>query len=330
MGSDPVYLLIYNYSNQSGPDVGFLKKHNIKIKYAKTDSEALKIAKNYRVGVFLAIYDSDDLAPVVAHRKMMKHYPYIQRFLLSSNVNTEMLGLAINKAHINYFLPLPSENKTILLFIEKAFRRYTDVQRTYDKLGRFADVTLELVEDIEKYHEEANQDSLTGVLNRRSFDNVLNRYYSLYKRKKIPFVLAILDLDKFKNINDKYGHTAGDLVLSKFASTMKSSSRLGEDFVFRYGGEEFAVLSQGNSAVEMEIYLNRLKQNVQNLNVVYEDRSIIFTFSAGIAVIKKKIKPQDLIRNADAALYYAKSHGRNLIISYKKKLIKTEPSGQDL
>lgn len=310
------YLLIYRNSNESYIHTKFLTENSIPVKYADNKDHALDIARKHKVGIFLAFYDSTDESSIYALRSMMQQFPYVQRFLLASEIDSDILELAVNKAHINYFLLFPLENEKLLLYINKAFRRYRNVIRPYDKLDKLSDITLELVEDIEKYHDEANKDALTGLLNRRSFDSIIKRYFSSYNSKKIPFVMALIDLDRFKKINDTYGHTAGDLVLKKFGKTMTSCSRLGEDLIFRYGGEEFVVLSLGSSESDMNVFLDRLKKLVKKINIEYNGYKIKFTFSAGITAMKKGITIEKLISNADEALYYAKNNGRNQILVY--------------
>lgn len=318
------YLLIYKYSKKFKIDTEYLEKNGISIKHADSIKSALKIAEKYDVGVFLVYYDSKDESSIYALRKMMHKYTYIQRLLLTPKINNEILELAVNKAHINYFLKYPIKKKKLLLFINKAFMRYNVNVRPFNRITRMTDFTNKLVEDVEKYHEQSTHDALTGLLNRRSFDRIIQRFDSLYKLKKIPFVVALIDLDKFKNINDTYGHAAGDEVLRNFGKIIKSCSRLGEDFIFRYGGEEFAAASHGNSEMEMLVYLNRLRKKIHNTVVKYKNDLIKFKFSAGIAMMKDGLSAEQLVRNADAALYYAKTHGRDKIICFDEKIMLPE------
>jgi diguanylate cyclase (GGDEF)-like protein len=317
MVNEKAYLLIYN-QNISGIDFGYLRQHGVLLKYAASEEEALDICRKFQVGIILVFYDSLDNASIFVLRKIMHQFPYIQRFLISPKINNSVIELAVNKAHINYFLLFPIKEENLLKFIQKAFRRYHDVVRPFQKLDKLTDVTIELIGDIGKYREEANQDSLTGLLNRRSFDNILQRYYYMFLKKDIPFVLAMLDIDDFKMINDRYGHAAGDKVLKEFGTVISGISRLGEDFAFRYGGEEFALLSHGNSEIEIESYLKRLLSIIRSLQVNYKEHQINFTFSAGISVIGHEINAEQIVRNADAALYFAKSNGKNQIAVYNR------------
>lgn len=317
MVNDKSYLLIYNH-NVSNIDVEYLKQNGVLIKFADSEEDVLDICRKHQVGIFLVYFDSKEASPIYILRKTMHQFPYIQRFLISPQINDEVMELAVNKAHINYFLLYPIENDTLLKFIQKALRRYHEVVQPFHKLEKLTDVTVELMADISKYREEANKDSLTGLLNRRAFDNILRRYYYMFIKKNIPFVLAMLDIDNFKGVNDTYGHSAGDKVLKEFSTVVSGISRLGEDFAFRYGGEEFAILSHGNSETELESYLKRLLSIIRNMKIKYKKHEIKFTFSAGISVINRDATAEQLIRNADSALYYAKSGGKNQVAVYSR------------
>jgi len=317
MVNDKAYLLIYN-NDISKIDVEYLKQNGVLIKFASSEEEVFDICRQSQVGIFLVFFDSDDTSSIYTLRKLMHQFPYIQRFLISPKINNNVMELAVNKAHINYFLLHPLKNEILSKFIQKALRRYHEVVRPFNKLEKLSDVTIELIGDISKYREEANQDGLTGLLNRRSFDSILQRYYYMFIKKNIPFVLAMLDIDDFKKVNDTYGHAAGDAVLKEFSSVISGISRLGEDFAFRYGGEEFAILSHGNSEIEIESYLKRLLSLTRNLKVIYNDQEIGFTFSAGISVINHETNEEQIIQNADSALYFAKSNGKNQIAVYSR------------
>jgi len=317
MVNDKAYLLIYG-NNISKINFEYLNQNGVLIKFASNEEEVFDVCRKHQVGIVLVFFDSDDTSSIFILRKLMHQFPYIQRFLISPKINNNVMELAVNKAHINYFLLHPLENEILLKYIQKALRRYHEVVRPFNKLDKLTDVTIELIGDISKYKEEANQDGLTGLLNRRSFDNILQRYYYMFMKKNIPFVLAMLDIDDFKKVNDTYGHAAGDVVLKEFSSVISGISRLGEDFAFRYGGEEFAILSHGNSEIEIESYLKRLLSLIRSLKVNYNDQEISFTFSAGISVINNETSEEQIIRNADSALYFAKSHGKNQIAVYSR------------
>ncbi|WP_369436292.1 GGDEF domain-containing protein [Lysinibacillus fusiformis] len=149
-------------------------------------------------------------------------------------------------------------------------------------------------------------DSLTGIPNRRSMDQVLNELFT----NKVPHAIVLIDLDNFKNVNDTYGHTAGDEVLKAFAKIMQESV-IKHGICFRYGGEEFMIILPTTTIEEaVEVAENlRVKQALAE-NLFGQP----VTLSAGITAFSTAIKtPKQLIATADQALYEAKQSGRNCI-----------------
>lgn len=169
----------------------------------------------------------------------------------------------------------------------------------------------------EKLRQNSIRDSLTNIYNRGYLFESLNQFIELYKRKKVIFSLAILDIDLFKKINDTYGHQAGDYILKEFAEILTCSIRA-YDVVGRYGGEEFMIIFQGVNKYSSEKIVNRILTNVRNSPFVYEGEDISITFSCGIADASEfsldTISTKDIICEADKRLYEAKDKGRNNIV----------------
>ncbi len=159
----------------------------------------------------------------------------------------------------------------------------------------------------------ATTDGLTGLLNRRSFDTRLTELVATAARHREPLALVMLDIDKFKSVNDEYGHPAGDVALRFVADRVRRALRLG-DAAFRYGGEEFALLLRKcDSAGALGVYA-RLRDELHKEPVsLGRDASRFLTVSAGIATIESKngFREVDLVSRADAALYQAKHGGRD-------------------
>ncbi|TCT21345.1 GGDEF domain-containing protein [Thiobaca trueperi] len=158
----------------------------------------------------------------------------------------------------------------------------------------------------------ASTDELTGLLNRREG---MARFETLHKdseRKKRPYCLAIIDLDHFKGLNDKYGHASGDLVLKAFSDLMKKILRCG-DVCFRYGGEEFIVLLPETQLEEGFRVVERLRKNWAITKVALSDCQFVqSTVSIGLAQsITNNFSFDYLIQASDKALYDAKNNGRN-------------------
>ena len=156
-------------------------------------------------------------------------------------------------------------------------------------------------------------DPLTSTLNRRSIDQSLE---NLGHDKHASYAIVLLDLDLFKNINDQFGHHMGDAVL--IAVGQKLSEHLREnDIVGRYGGEEFILILKRSSQHRAQRIAERCRAAIESLVIEHEDgRSIRITASFGIALSANKLKPQQLLNQADKALYAAKAGGRNQIKCY--------------
>jgi diguanylate cyclase (GGDEF)-like protein/PAS domain S-box-containing protein len=164
--------------------------------------------------------------------------------------------------------------------------------------------------------EQAIRDPLTDLFNRRYLDETLERELARAEREGYPLCIVMMDLDHFKDVNDIYGHEAGDVVLKSVADTVTARSRHG-DFACRYGGEEFVLVMPN---ICMETATRRaaeLHQTIEGLNVPYGVFNLSITISMGIACypIHGEIK-EELLRAADQALYTAKHAGRNRVSIY--------------
>jgi diguanylate cyclase (GGDEF)-like protein len=168
------------------------------------------------------------------------------------------------------------------------------------------------------YHEELQRlmrfDPLTGVFNKRHFEEVLRVaiYATRTQVKSVGFM--VFDLDHFKRINDTHGHVAGDSVLTELCSVVKAN--LHDDAVFgRVGGEEFAVLCEGASAQQMRQLGERLRQATEQHSFRFEGHKLAVTISVGVAerAIGADETPEQLYRRADEQLYAAKAAGRNRV-----------------
>ena len=155
-------------------------------------------------------------------------------------------------------------------------------------------------------------DGLTGAINRKHFDDRLIVELAYAKRHQGDVSLLILDVDHFKDINDRFGHPAGDHVLRKLAMVIKAALRV-EDVFARYGGEEFAVIARGIGSDEALLFAERIRRIVDEGNFVHDGSPLAVTVSVGAATLSDCEEPSvdQLVRMADSALYAAKAAGRN-------------------
>lgn len=185
--------------------------------------------------------------------------------------------------------------------------------RNLERCLRYA---LKLSASMQSLHSLATHDPLTGLLNRREFDRILEEETARATRFKRSFSVVLVDLDHFKNVNDTHGHQVGDMVLLHLASLMSSLAR-SVDRVARFGGEEFAI-------IELETDEDGALSSAERLRAALEASpcavpgiagGLAITLSAGVAVYPKHGDgSESLIRAADRALYEAKALGRNLAV----------------
>ncbi len=162
------------------------------------------------------------------------------------------------------------------------------------------------------------KDSLTGLYNRQGWDQELVNACHNASVTRLPFSLAVLDVDNFKQVNDKYGHQVGDLILTKVAKEFRESFR-SEDYVARYGGDEFGFLLQTPSLEKAQRRLERLCKDLSK--PTYQcavDKTEFFlriSLSCGVAFYRESDTPETLLRRADQALYMAKQTGKNRVVT---------------
>ncbi len=156
-------------------------------------------------------------------------------------------------------------------------------------------------------------DPLTGLYNRRHFEDNLEREFLRAVRYDNNLSFAIIDVDFFKKVNDTYGHSCGDYVLKEVAYLILQTFRK-TDMVFRYGGEEFAVIITETPIEKAVIPLERLRKSISEYPFSYNGTKIKVTVSIGVSEVNKQTESvHQLFENADKALYKAKENGRNQI-----------------
>ncbi|MBI3210804.1 MAG: diguanylate cyclase [Candidatus Solibacter usitatus] len=177
---------------------------------------------------------------------------------------------------------------------------------------RILNLESELVSARDELREQATRDSLTGLWNRRSILQELERELSRAIRTGASVGVLILDLDHFKSINDRYGHLAGDEVLRKVGEILLASVRP-YDSVGRFGGEEFLVVLAGCDQTIVDTRAEAFRFAIASQAAQFEGQSIPITASVGASVFEHDVpcEPMDLVRAADEALYEAKRAGRN-------------------
>ena len=161
----------------------------------------------------------------------------------------------------------------------------------------------------------ARQDPLTGIGNRRAFEQDLELLEARVARYAHRYCMAVLDIDHFKSYNDRYGHQAGDALLQTFTAEIQEQARAG-DAVYRFGGDEFLCVFPEQSLATGAKVIHRMQTGVRRLAIPHEGNPEgILTFSAGLAILDpgRIESAQEVLKEADAALYRAKKMGRNRV-----------------
>ncbi len=167
---------------------------------------------------------------------------------------------------------------------------------------------------LEHLRNEAAFDALTDCYNRREFDRLIGHNVANADRYDKGLSVVMVDIDRFKSVNDTYGHQAGDRVLKEVSRTLRSSIRK-SDYVARYGGEEFVVVLPDTRMTKAIELAERLREVVENLVIdLGEGRTLRVTASFGVASWKKDSDERTLLGEADAMLYRAKENGRNMVM----------------
>ncbi|KQC13909.1 MAG: hypothetical protein APR63_06930 [Desulfuromonas sp. SDB] len=234
----------------------------------------------------------------------------VQRFLIEPNDGS--INIASFAA-----VPIPSKEDTMgaVLLLSSYLNNFT--HRDLELLDVFSILLGAALERSRLYEEKeklAIKDGLTGLFNHRFLQEILDEEISRGQRSNKPLSFIIIDLDHFKNVNDTYGHRAGDKVLKTIARFITDSVRK-FDFVGRYGGEELALVLPDCTNRQALIVAEKIRSGIENLEIeVDQDKILTVTVSIGVSSYPlRAVNKEDLIEDADRSLYVAKQKGRNKI-----------------
>jgi diguanylate cyclase (GGDEF)-like protein len=290
----------------------YLERMGIQALTAETGKDALAIYRREHPDIILLdglLPDIDGFDVAREIRAMEKKKDWTAIIFLTSMTKDEDLARGIEAGGDDYLVKPISE--VVLKAKISAMRRLVEMQRT------LVAVTQKLNVANQELQRLSTTDGLTGISNRRMFDEMSVREWRRCERMKKPFSLVMVDVDSFKHYNDRYGHQAGDECLKAVAAQMLRAAPRASDVVARYGGEEF-VFALGETDMDGAKWVaNHLRQRIADLMMPHAAIALQHvTVSCGVASVVPgdNVSLETLLQSADYALYQAKELGRNRVV----------------
>lgn len=290
---------------------GYLEEIGVHPMIAETGSAAVELYRKERPDIILLdiiLPDIDGYEVAKQVRKLQGKDDWTAIIFLSVMSKDDDLARGIQAGGDDYLMK--PVGRVVLQAKVAAMYRLVRMQRALVKL------TEQLNEANHELHRISMIDGLTGIANRRLFDESLEREWRRCARLKKPLSIVMLDVDYFKKYNDKYGHQAGDECLKAAAKKMSSAVPRASDLAARYGGEEFVLILGETDEEGARWVANRIRQQVIGMKVVHEDSPYGYvTMSCGVSSVLPgdELSVEKLVKSADNALYLAKKHGRNTV-----------------
>ncbi len=276
-----------------------LSKEQYTVLFAKNGHQAIDLFAEHQPPLVITDWMMPDITGIELCGRIRREFPtsYTYIIILTGMTDTDKVvsGLA---AGADDYLTKPFHPDELLARLGVG-RRIVDLHRQIESKNR-------LLEEL------ALTDALTGLPNRRAADAWAARQLEGAARYGFPFWVAMADLDRFKSVNDMYGHGAGDTVLKKFAQILKANTR-SSNICARIGGEEFLLVLTHIEKESVEVAIGRIREQLETQRFSFGDRSLSVTASFGISGFQGRKAPDFnlLVNKADLALYSAKHNGRN-------------------
>jgi len=272
----------------------------------------LQLAMGVVFGRCLPICKPKSSGPNPQDARRLRHFADRLRKLVNSV--TEDVGRhrsQIRRASDELSLAETTDGVDLTEFVLKSVAQIMQInERLQSRLSTTEDKLQQQTVQIESHIAEARTDPLTGLANRRAFDDELTRRIAEWQRKNTKFCLLMIDFDHFKRLNDRHGHPAGDRVLCGVAGVFEKTLRE-MDLACRIGGEEFAAILPSTTPVDARRAAERIRLAVASEKFDLERARLSVTISIGLTAIVPNDDSASLIQRADEALYTAKDAGRN-------------------
>ncbi|WP_170065579.1 GGDEF domain-containing response regulator [Clostridium vincentii] len=309
-----------------------LEPLSVNIVKASSGNEALGLLFDYDFAVALLDVQMPDMdgfevAEIMRSSERTCHIPII--FVTAISVEEEHIFKGYDSGAVDYLLKPLKDTKIILSKIKIFIELYNQKQKIIEqslileKKVQELEITKQELEKVNLILEQTSYfDNLTGIANRHSLEAYFNTALKNSKRERTNLSVMMIDIDRFKDFNDNYGHVQGDICLVKIAKTIKESLKRPLDFVGRYGGEEFIVLLQETNIECALKVAEEIKGNIESLQIKHRFSNVKNYVTASIGVVSlipgKTDSINDIVIKADKALYEAKHKGRNRVVEYEE------------
>jgi len=270
-----------------------LKKINLKVVEVTNGQEALDILKNNNKKISLVITDYD--MPLLNGLDLTVK---IRELYHKGELGIIAISAASDKDLIDDFLTFGAND-----FLAKPFTSSEVIARVNSN--------LELLCLFSQMKDVANKDFMTGAYNRRYFFDSGNSIFLKAKRKEVPLAAVMLDIDKFKNINDTYGHDVGDMAIKEIKNILDGNLRT-SDLMARFGGEEFCILLEDITLEDTQKLFEKIRKKFENNTIDVDGTKITYTVSFGIGYGMLS-SLEEMVKLSDDALYESKENGRNMV-----------------
>ncbi|MEM5433154.1 diguanylate cyclase [Cupriavidus oxalaticus] len=292
---------------------------DIDFHYCSLPDEAVAVAQRTRPTVIL----QDLVMPGVDGLTLVRHYREnaatrdIPIIVLSTKEEASMKSAAFAAGANDYLVKLP-DTIELIARIRYHSRSYLNLLQRDEAYRALRQSQQQLLETNLELQRLTNSDGLTGLSNRRYFDEYLGAEWRRAQREQTQLALVMIDVDAFKAYNDTYGHVAGDDVLRRVAAVLKDNCTRASDLPARFGGEEFAMVLPGTSPGGVRLLAEKVRRAVQDLAIAHSGSptsSCVTVSIGGALLVPQAGEPASrLVEVADAGLYQAKRNGRNQVM----------------
>lgn len=291
--------------------------------YATADEALLhsfeNIASGHEILMTITSYDLPNVTGEEFIIDFYKNSPYSKNVIFNPNLTVEIVSNIVNNASIYRIIEKNLEKYNFELMILETIKLYDQERRLREYQNILEDAvdkrTKELKDTNVKLHLLATTDSLTNLKNRRSYFDSSESMIPYIRREKQTLGVLMIDIDKFKAINDTYGHAIGDEALKMVSSQLQKIVRL-SDILARIGGEEFATSLPNTSLKGTLLVAEKMRESIEQIEFKDSNEKLIpLRISVGVSMLKDEDTTlEDVLQRADDALYKAKQSGRNQVV----------------